>query len=184
MALQNFAELTGRQMSTERFRALPETNEAVIEHIDGVVYVDSPVDPHQEVVLNVVLLLKALAPQGRMRFAPMDVYLGDDTVQPDVFWVAPESSCVLRPDNRWQGPPDLVVEVLSPTTAQRDKEGGSKFQLYQQQGVREYWIIDPIYQSIEVFVNSARTGEFWSGQTFRSMLLDSQIDVSRLFESE
>lgn len=184
MALQNLVELTGRQMSTERFRALPETNEAVMEHIDGVVYVDSPVDPHQEVVLNVVLLLKAVAPQGRVRFAPMDVYLGEDTVQPDVFWVAPESSCALRPYNRWQGPPDLTVEVLSPTTAQRDKEGGQKFQLYQQHGVREYWIIDPIYQSIEIFVDFERLGEFWSGQSFPSPLLDAEIAVARIFQSE
>jgi Uma2 family endonuclease len=170
-----FTELTGQRMSVQAFRALPETNEAVIEHINGVVFVDSPVDPHQEVALNAALLVKALAPQGKTRVAPMDVYLGDDTVQPDVFWIAPESECVLLPDNRWQGPPDLVIEVLFPTTAQRDKEGGVKFQLYQQHGVREYWIIDPIYQSIEVFAQFNRLGEFWSGQTFQSPLLGTEV---------
>lgn len=178
-----FTELTGQRMSVSEFRALPETNEAIIEHINGVVFVDSPVDPHQEVVLNAALLVKALAPQGKTRVAPMDVYLGNDTVQPDVFWVAPESECILRPDNRWQGPPDLVIEVLSPTTAQRDKEGGVKFQLYQQHGVREYWIIDPVYQSIEVFAQFNRLGEFWSGQTFQSPLLGAEVTVTRIFES-
>ncbi len=182
MTLRNLLEMTGRRMDTRTFRALPETNEAIIEHIHGVVYVDSPVDPHQDVVLNTALLLRTTAPQGRTRIAPMDVYLGDDTVQPDVFWVAPESDCALRPDNRWQGPPDLVVEVLSPTTAQRDKEGGQKFELYRQYQVREYWIIDPVYQSVEVFAQFQRTGEFWSGQSFRSPLLGIEIAVARIFE--
>jgi hypothetical protein len=65
MTLPNFMELTGQRMSVQAFRALPETNEAVIEHIGGVVFVDSPIDPHQEVVLNAALLVKATAPQGK-----------------------------------------------------------------------------------------------------------------------
>lgn len=178
--MQNVA--TGTQMSTGAFRALPETNEAIIEHIDGVVYTDSPVDPHQEVVLNVAMLCRVLAPQGKTRIAPMDVYLGADTVQPDVFWVAPESACARTPNNKWQGPPDLVCEVLSTTTAQHDKPAGAKFTLYQQHGVGEYWIVDPIYQSVEVYTNFEKQGEFWPGQTFQSQVLDAEIDVNRIFE--
>lgn len=174
--------VTGTTMSTEAFRALPETNAAIVEHIQGVVYVDSPVDPHQEVVLNTALLLRTLAPQGKTRIAPLDVYLGDDTVQPGVFWVAPDSDCNRTLDNRWQGPPDLICEVLSRTTAQYDRPGGEKFRLYQQHGIREYWIIDPIYQSVEVFVAFERQGEFWPGQQFRSPVLEADIEVTRIFE--
>ena len=73
--------------------------------------------------------------------APFDVLLTDtDIVQPDVTFIARERENISTPANI-QGAPDLVVEVLSPSSARRDWR--EKRDLYATHGVREYWIVDP-----------------------------------------
>ena len=72
-----------------------------------------------------------------------------NAVQPDVLWNSPASRCVLVDDAYFRGAPDLVVEVLSPSTALRDKQ--TKFRLYEKYGVREYWIVEPTAQYVEVW---------------------------------
>ena len=60
------------------------------------------------------------------------------------------------------GAPDLVVEVLSPSTAERDR--GEKRRLYERQGVREYWIVDPAENRVDVYRFGPGTG---AGPTLR-----------------
>lgn len=84
--------------------------------------------------------------------APFDVRLNadndDDTVvQPDLSVVCDRSKI---DDKGCKGAPDLVVEILSPSTAQRDRI--VKFNLYQQAGVREYWIVEPDSKSVQVCI--------------------------------
>lgn len=80
--------------------------------------------------------------------APADVVLSEyDVVQPDVFGVCDEEKIT---DANIQGAPDLIVEVLSPSTALKDKR--EKKVLYEKYGVKEYIIIDPIEFYIERFV--------------------------------
>ena len=69
----------------------------------------------------------------------MDVYLNDsNVVQPDVLWVATDSeACVLVDNKYWKGAPDVIVEVLSFSTANRDYR--VKYDLYEKHGVRAYW---------------------------------------------
>ena len=70
----------------------------------------------------------------------MDVRLADHSVvQPDLIYVSRERSSVLH--ERIRGAPDLVVEILSPSTARRDL--GEKLRLYAESDIREYWIVDP-----------------------------------------
>ena len=88
-----------------------------------------------------------------------------------MFWVSgADSLCKLGADDYWHGAPDLVVEVLSPSTALRDH--GVKFGLYEQHGTREYWLIDPAAEFVEVFrrENDAfvRFGAFGNAETFRA----------------
>jgi Uma2 family endonuclease len=104
--------------------------------------------------------------------------------QPDVFWVSSENEkCKLRDDGYWYGPPDLIVEVLSPGTARQDKV--TKFAIYERHGVREYWIADPVYQNIEVWTLAdgryTRLGLFRVGDTFTSPVLNQPVDVSAIF---
>ena len=86
---------------------------------------------------------------GLAAMAPLDVTLADHSVvQPDVLYVSAGRRSVLG--ERVEGAPDLLVEVLSPGTARRDR--GEKLALYAQSGVREYWIVDPIERQIEFLV--------------------------------
>jgi Uma2 family endonuclease len=85
---------------------------------------------------------------GEIFDAPCDVVFSEiNVVQPDLLFVSTERRSVLTKANI-QGAPDLVVEILSPSTCQRDL--GIKRNLYAKYGVREYWIVDPEGQTIEV----------------------------------
>jgi Uma2 family endonuclease len=83
--------------------------------------------------------------------APVDVVLGEgtrrDVVQPDILFVQ-RARTHLVTEAEVIGPPDLVVEIVSPGTEDRDR--GYKKTLYERSGVREYWIVDSAQQSIEV----------------------------------
>jgi len=85
--------------------------------------------------------------------APTDVKLSDrDVVQPDILVVCDPKQ--IRPTHI-EGPPSLVVEILSPSTGQRDRV--LKMDLYARSGVREVWLVTPFPQSIEVFVLEGAT---------------------------
>ena len=78
---------------------------------------------------------------GVVVWAPMDVVLTQESVvQPDILFISNERREIIT-DNNISGAPDLVVEILSPSTADRDRE--LKLRLYARHGVREYWIVDP-----------------------------------------
>jgi Uma2 family endonuclease len=69
-------------------------------------------------------------------------------VEPDVLYISSARASVLT-ENNVQGAPDLVVEVLSETTADMDRR--TKLKLYARFGVQEYWIINPVICAVEVY---------------------------------
>ena len=80
--------------------------------------------------------------------ATFDVVLSDaDVVQPDILFVSNERAHIVTQDNV-QGAPDLVIEILSPSTAELDRT--FKRSLYARHGVREYWLVDPTGKTVEV----------------------------------
>jgi Uma2 family endonuclease len=79
----------------------------------------------------------------------VDVHLGDMVVAPDVFFIAKDRLDIIG-ELYIQGAPDLVVEVLSPSTAVHDKK--RKSQIYFKHGVKEYWMVDPDLQLVEVLI--------------------------------
>jgi Uma2 family endonuclease len=104
----------------------------------------SPFFSHQELVLQVARIIgDHVKPRqlGRVAIAPLDVILDRGQaiiLQPDVLFVATDRLSIIR-DQVW-GAPDLVVEVLSHRTEQRDR--GEKLAWYRQYGVRECWLVD------------------------------------------
>ncbi len=87
---------------------------------------------------------------GTVVTAPADVVLSDtDVVQPDVLFVSSQRSHILTRENV-RGAPDLVVELLSPATAERDRR--VKRDLYAQHSVKEYWMVDPDARTITVLL--------------------------------
>lgn len=174
------------RMTLEEFKALPETN-TFVEFIDGEVIVSpTPIDRHQETSGAAFIHLYTLHPSGTWRLAPLDVYLGEHVLQPDIFWVSDDSTnCFLGEDKYWHGGPDLVIEILSPSTAKRDR--GRKYRLYEQYGVREYWLIDTDASFIEVY--HLENGRFVKqdiyglDETFTSPVLsDAIIDVNAILK--
>jgi Uma2 family endonuclease len=116
------------------------------ELIDGVHYVTpSPNLGHQELLgrlhLAIGNFLATRRHLGRVFLSPLDVVMSDyDVVEPDLLFVAGDQQEILTEANV-QGSPALVVEILSPGTRRRDE--GIKKRLFDQKGVREYWLVDP-----------------------------------------
>jgi Uma2 family endonuclease len=115
----------------------------------------APTTIHQKVSQNIEFLLVQHVRAmhcGQVLHAPVDVVLGEgsrrDVVQPDVIFVASARAAIITPPEI-VGAPDLVVEILSPGTEDRDR--GYKRTLYERSGVREYWIVNPDEPSIEVY---------------------------------
>jgi Uma2 family endonuclease len=145
------------------------------EIIEGEEYMTpAPNLDHQTVVLNVAALLRAyvlLKKLGRVFVAPTDVVLSPiDIVEPDVVFVSENHSSILAGKNI-QGPPDLVIEVLSPSTATEDR--GPKLALYDRAAVREYWMMDVANRTVEVreFGSPRRSRVYKEGQSFESALI-------------
>jgi Uma2 family endonuclease len=129
------------------------TEERRVELIDGVFYdMTGPSLRHQSILLNLAIQFRACI-EGHhssceVYIAPCDVRLDKDDytmVQPDLFVICGDFD---RNAMCYEGAPDLVVEILSPTT--RSKDMLLKLFKYQQAGVREYWIVDPKFNKVTV----------------------------------
>ena len=108
---------------------------------------------HQRVSMHLVRALDRLLNEpgrGHALFGPIGVEFPatDEGVQPDLLFVSNERRGIIS-DDCIRGAPDLMVEILSPSTASRDR--GIKRQLYERQGVREYWIVDTEENFVEVW---------------------------------
>lgn len=131
-----------------------------IELIDGQPYMlATPIRVHQEALTALMGQLYDYLKGKRCKVypAPFAVRLferdGDDPDDVDTL-VEPDISVVCDPDKLdkigCKGTPDLVIEILSPSTMRHDRF--TKFNLYQKAGVREYWIVDPSSKSVQVFL--------------------------------
>jgi len=170
-------------LTADDYAKLPEDLRA--ELIDGELVMSPSPDPaHQALVLDLVYALKDhLGPstQDRLLVAPCDVLLDRHNVlQPDVL-VLPEGTQRAPPP--WKIPlPVFVIEVISPSTATRDR--GVKLERYRARGVREAWIVDQYQKTIDVLNLKAGTSLVCRpGDTARSTAVPGfSIEVARLFE--
>ena len=122
---------------------------------------------------------------GSVYFAPTDVYLSDtDVVQPDLIFFSKERAYI-RTGKNIRGAPDIVVEILSPSTSAYD--WGYKKDLYARYGVKEYWLTDPYARQIIVMVlRDGRyeiVGVYREDDTLRSPTLAGfELDLARVFD--
>jgi len=168
------------------YAELPEG--APYELIAGsLVMAPSPTFQHQQVSLRLSAALFRYVEahkSGTVVTAPMDVMLAEDTtVQPDLVYIAHARREIIG-EQRIEGAPDLIAEILSPSTAHRDV--GIKKRLYEEHGVREYWTLDPESQAVEVHVNTdagftqhARVVE--AGAVASTVINGFKVDVTELF---
>jgi Uma2 family endonuclease len=132
--------------------ALPE-DQLRHELIDGEHFVTpSPNTGHQTISLNLIRLLLPYLDQhhlGEVFYAPFDVKLSFFTVLvPDLVYFTAQRFAQVVNEKHATAAPDLVVEILSPGTRRRDT--GRKRAVYDREGVREYWLVDPEARSITV----------------------------------
>ena len=141
------------QITWQDVQQLPDDGNRY-EAIEGELYVTAaPSLRHQRISRELFLALHRLLGvrgHGELFFAPTGVEFPatEEGVQPDLIFVSNERRGILT-DPWIRGAPDLVVEILSPTTAGRDR--GVKLKLYKRQGVEQYWIVDPEARAVEVW---------------------------------
>jgi Uma2 family endonuclease len=129
------------------------------EIIDGELIVSPTPDWwHQTLVLDLAVLFRRAGHGiGNTAVSPLDVRLSErDSVQPDVLFIRNENMGILAKDGRITGAPDIVVEIISSTSARYDRV--RKFGLYERAGVPEYWILD--YRDCTVTINELRDGRY------------------------
>lgn len=150
------ALLTGNKTYSD-YENTPEGGK--FQLIDGEIQeMTSPTFLHQLIVQNLNFLFSAYVrtnKAGRVLSAPMDVTLSPkDTVQPDLLYIDKLRYSVIS-EKKIDGAPDIVIEVLSPSTAYLDLK--YKKDLYEISGVKEYWIVDPEDNSVEIYFNEANS---------------------------
>ena len=138
----------------EEFWALPESM-LPIEYINGeIIMSPTPTVAHQAVLRNVFRVLDEFVQRtatGSVFFAPLDVVLpSGDVVQPDAFFLTNEESARAHAATRVHGAPSFLVEVLSPGSIKHDAI--RKRHLYEKNGVREHWIVDPKTKTVSQMI--------------------------------
>ena len=128
------------------------TDDKRYEVINGRLYeMPAPTTEHQRILREIHTFMWEFvrkAEKGEVFFSPVDVILSDTAVvQPDLIFISGERLGIVR--ERIFGPPDLVVEIVSPSSYGRDRY--DKFVLYERYGVKGYWIVLPREKVIEVW---------------------------------
>jgi Uma2 family endonuclease len=176
------------QWTYEDYLNLPDDGRRY-EIIDGVLYVTNAPDiDHQFTVMEIAGEMRQFVRTNGLGYvlaAPFEVHLSERSrpVQPDILFIKGE---------RWpvggakffEGAPDLVVEVLSPSSVRTDQV--IKFNAYEQAGIAEYWIANPKARTLQVHTLSggeyALVGEFAGDEVIRSVVLEGlAIVTSTLF---
>ena len=160
------------------------------ELIDGEQFIPpTPGTAHASVKVRLGSLLHEFVKArglGQVYPAPFDVVLSDlDVVQPDLLFISNERAEIVTRANV-QGAPDLVVEIRSPSTANRD--WSIKRDLYAKYGVKEYWVVDPDERRVWVMLlgddGLEEAGSYGTGDILTSpTLVGLSIDLDDIFRT-
>ncbi|WP_353684273.1 Uma2 family endonuclease [Thermodesulfovibrio sp. 3907-1M] len=146
------AVLEKKKYTYQDYLKLPD--EVRYELIEGkLIMTPSPNIKHQRISRKIEFMLEKYVTEnslGEVFDAPCDVYLDDENVvQPDILFISKERAYIIGEKNI-QGAPDLVIEIVSEASIYRDSV--QKKKLYAKHGVKEYWIVAPDDQMIEVYI--------------------------------
>ncbi|RXI96438.1 Uma2 family endonuclease [Anaerobacillus alkaliphilus] len=181
----------GSLISIEKFFEMRSDTEFLLEYIDGIVYMSpSSSTKHQRVSSSLQLKLGNFLESGpcEVFVAPYDIELKKDSIEGCKI-VIPDLSIICNKDGftetRYQGVPNLIVEILSPSNQSHDLI--TKLNLYMKYGVSEYWIVNPMLDSITVYVLNkegmyeqfgVKTGK---GKVTSSVLSGFAVDLESVF---
>ncbi len=133
---------------------LKTSDDKQYELIDGeLLTTPSPVPNHQRISRKLEFILEKFVTEnnlGEIFDAPCDVYLDDENViQPDILFISLDRLAIIGEKNI-QGAPDLAVEIISENSAYKDMV--QKKRLYARFGVKEYWVVIPDCEEIEIYI--------------------------------
>jgi len=177
------------RIDAETYYQLPEYEQhTLIQLIDGEVVIGmAPKIIHQRIIREILVLLYRIAQNkgGEVLAAPTEVYLDAYNIyEPDVLYLTPDTRCEIS-EERITGAPELVIEILSPSTAKYDRQ--AKYKAYEQHGVDEYWIVDPAHALIEIWQlddgHFNLLGAFAAGDTFTSRPLGEDVEVKEILST-
>jgi len=159
----------------------------IYQIIDGELHMAPAPSPyHQRISRNIEFLLWSFVSKnglGEILDSPCDVVLSpQDIVQPDLLFISRDRSHIIG-ERYIEGPPDLIVEILSPSTVELDRK--HKKELYQRYGVKEYWIVDPNRKEVEVYTleggRYSLHGRFGANESLNSPLLGLTVSLREVF---
>ena len=147
------AHRTSSRWTYSEFARLPSGGSERHEVIAGELFVTpAPTSGHQRTMMRLAAALYGFVEEhglGEVLPGPIDVLFAEgDYLEPDLVFVSRGRETLVT-DRGVEGPPDLVVEILSPSTEARDR--GIKLERYRHFGVAEYWIVDPDRRTVEVW---------------------------------
>jgi len=140
-----------KRLNINYYKMLPEG--APYQLIEGELVMTPAPNPRHQLICARIFerLLQFIKDKGIILFSPIDVYLDrENAFQPDIIFISYERKEIIKDDGVY-GPPEIVVEILSPSTAHYDLK--NKFKVYERSGIHEYWIVDPEMNSVEVYTN-------------------------------
>jgi Uma2 family endonuclease len=120
--------------------------------------------------------------EGEIFYAPVDVFLSEwDIVEPDLVIIKKDNMSIIH-EKYIKGPPDLIIEILSPAT--KDNDLRLKKHLYEKYGVTEYWIVDPEINNVQQYI--VKDGKYIPRGTYTNRITSHVfpsllIDLSRIF---
>ncbi len=147
----------------------------------------SPTPWHQRILKTMLLIFENwVKGKGEIFPSPIDIVLsGDVVLQPDIVYISKERLGIIG-DKAIMGAPDLVVEIVSPSTTRRDTV--VKKRIYEEFGVKEYWVVYPDEKAIEVWVlGEGGKYELYSfaekeGKVKSKVLEGLEVDLKEVFE--
>ncbi|MDC3413688.1 Uma2 family endonuclease [Aquibacillus sp. 3ASR75-11] len=178
-------------ISADEYFQIRENSEALLEYIDGFVYMSpSPSTKHQRISRKLQIKFGNLLEGNPCELfsAPYDIELKNDKIDgtkiiiPDISIICDKSGFT---DARYVGVPNLIVEILSPSNQSHDLI--TKLNLYMNYGVKEYWIVNPMLNSITVYaLNDEKMYEQHdmkteTGEITSKFLNGFRIDLTSIF---
>lgn len=172
----------------EFYNTITETDKA--EFINGKIIMHSPVKiEHADVSITLSSLMHFYAQKhdlGRVYTEKVMIHLSRNSYEPDIVFFKKEKAQNFTQRQMLFPAPDLIVEILSPSTEKADR--GIKFIDYAMHGIQEYWLIDPLHQSVEQYLlqNENYELEFKSkaNTIFSKALAGFTIEVKAIFNQE
>ncbi|MEW6096509.1 MAG: Uma2 family endonuclease [bacterium] len=141
------------KITYEEYKLVEDLADKRYEVIGGrLIMTPAPIPYHQRISRKLERILEDFVIDndlGEVFDAPCDVVLSDtDVVQPDIFFIAKDKAHIIT-DTYINGAPDLIIEILSPTSTSKDTV--IKKRLYLKSKIKEYWIVDPLEKEIQIW---------------------------------